>query len=210
MPSPDAFARTVGRLGIAPDDRIVVYDDAGGAKAAARAWWMLRAIGHEAVAVLDGGLDAARAAGIPLSDDPSPSDPRAPYPAEPLRWRLPIATIDEVASGELTVIDVRAPERYRGEVEPYDPRAGHIPGAINLPLSEHLDERGRFMSPEALRALYRSIDPEHTIISCGSGVTACHTLLALERAGMGGARLYVGSWSEWCRSGRETRDGARP
>ena len=133
----------------------------------------------------------------------------------PRAWSLPTADIEAVArvarDPGWRVIDVRAAERYRGEVEAIDPVAGHIPGALNLPLTESLDREGRFAPPEALAAHFRArlglssgeVPMERVIVSCGSGVTACHTLLALEHAGLSGAALYVGSWSEWCRTGRE-------
>nr|WP_255663138.1 rhodanese-like domain-containing protein [Myxococcus sp. RHSTA-1-4] len=137
-------------------------------------------------------------------------DERPPYPAD--TWRLPTADIDEVERARLSpsmrVLDVRAAVRFRGEQEPIDPVAGHIPGAHNVPLSENL-EGGRFKSRDALRALYAPIlsgsSPEQLIVHCGSGVTACHTLLALQRAGLTGAKLYVGSWSEWCRNPERPR-----
>lgn len=216
LPSVEAFAATLGRLGIDPSTSVVLYDDKGGANAAARAWWMLRAVGHERVAVLDGGLAAAERAGIPLEAGDVGVEERPPYPVE--RWQRPTADIEEVArrahDAEWALVDVRAPERYRGDVEPLDPVAGHIPGARNVPLTESLDVDGRFRSPAELRAHFaerlgeRSM--ERVIVSCGSGVTACHTLLALERAGLFGASLYVGSWSEWCRSGREGASGEEP
>jgi thiosulfate/3-mercaptopyruvate sulfurtransferase len=182
----------------------------GGANAAARAWWLLRAVGHRSVEVLDGGLDAAERAGLSFESGETRVEARPPYPV-PSEWTLPTADIDEVArvarDPAWRVIDVRAAERYRGEVEPLDPVAGHIPGALNVPLTESLSEEGSFRSIDALASHFRSrlsdTPMERVIVSCGSGVTACHTLLALEHAGLSGAALYVGSWSEWCRSGRE-------
>ncbi|HJL14230.1 MAG TPA: sulfurtransferase [Sandaracinaceae bacterium LLY-WYZ-13_1] len=216
LPSLEDWALTLGRLGITPTTPVVVYDDAGGAKAAARAWWMLRAVGHDAVAVLDGGLPAAEAAGLPTASGETTVEPAPPYPVE--RWVAPTKTIDEVAAlgrdEGWRLIDVRARERYRGDREPLDPAAGHIPGARNVPLAENLDEGGRFLAPEALRALYAErlgdVSAARVVVSCGSGVTACHTVLALEHAGLPGASLYVGSWSEWCRSGREGATGDTP
>jgi thiosulfate/3-mercaptopyruvate sulfurtransferase len=210
LPPLDAFAATLGGWGIAPDTDVVVMDDRGGALSASRAWWMLRAVGHPRVAVLDGGLDAARAIGLPVVTGPSPTPtPRPPYPVHAFEGT---ADLDEVETlrrdPRAVLIDVRTAERYRGDNEALDPIAGHIPGAINLPLAANLGEDGRFLGPDALRALYEDalgeVPPERTIVSCGSGITACHTLLALERAGLSGARLFVGSWSQWCR----TRPGA--
>jgi thiosulfate/3-mercaptopyruvate sulfurtransferase len=215
LPPIDVWARTLGRLGIRSETAVVVYDDAGGAMAAARLWWMLRASGHRDVAVLDSGLAAARAAGIPIDRERAAVAPVEPYPVT--AWTLPIVDIDEVESARRdpgrVVIDVRAPERYRGESETIDPVAGHIPGARNVPLSENL-AGGRWKPPEELRAMYRrvlgDVPPERTVVHCGSGITACHTLLALARAGLPGAALYVGSWSEWCRTGRPIATGSEP
>jgi thiosulfate/3-mercaptopyruvate sulfurtransferase len=215
LPRVDAWAATLGTLGITPSTWVVLYDDKGGANAAARAWWMLRAVGHERVAVLDGGFAAAeRVLPMQAGDVAVPSS--APYPVT--AWQSPMRDIDEVAramrDASAVLVDVRAPERYRGEVEPLDPIAGHIPGAINVPLTESLDAHGRFRDRDALRAHFRArlgdAPIERVIVSCGSGVTACHTLLALEHAGLPGAALYVGSWSEWCRSGRERAEGSAP
>jgi thiosulfate/3-mercaptopyruvate sulfurtransferase len=210
LPTATAFAARLGRWGVGPGTHVVIYDDQGGANAAARMWWMVRALGHERTYVLDGGLAGALAAGAVLTQELPSTRERPPYPAE--AWRLPTADIDEVErarrSPSARVLDVRAAVRFRGEQEPIDPVAGHIPGAHNVPLSENLAD-GRFKSPEALRALYAPVvagsSPEQLIVHCGSGVTACHTLLALERAGLTGAKLYVGSWSEWCRNPERPR-----
>lgn len=206
LPARTSFARTLGALGITPATRVVVYDEGNGALAAARFWWMLRAVGHENVAVLDGGLAAAKAAGLPIDAEPVAIDAAPPYPLL-ADWRRACADIDEVdrlrRDPEWRVVDVRAADRYRGENETLDPVAGHIPGAINLPLTESLGPDGRFLAPDALRAHFEArlgVPPDRLVVSCGSGVTACHTLLALEHAGLEGARLYVGSWSEWCRN----------
>lgn len=219
LPPVRRWAERVGQWGIDPSTPVVIYDDRGGALAAARCWWMLRAIGHEPVAVLDGGLAAAQAAGLPIShkDDRGTVQPRGPYPAD--AWLRPLVDVEAVeralADPSWRVIDVRARARYRGDEEPLDPVGGHIPGAVGLPLTDHLGEDGRFLSPESLRAIYGSTAPggaapERTILSCGSGVTACHTLLAFEAAGLEGAPLYVGSFSEWSRSGREVKTGDLP
>jgi thiosulfate/3-mercaptopyruvate sulfurtransferase len=208
LPPVETFAARLGSWGVTPASHVVIYDEQGGANAAARLWWMLRSVGHERVQVLDGGLAQALAEGFVLTS--APSTPRAapPYPA--VKYQLPTVDIDHVAQARLRqdtrVLDVRAAVRFRGEQETFDPVAGHIPFAVNVPLSENL-ENGRFKSAEALRALYEPLHGEAShelIVHCGSGVTACHTLLALERAGLPGGKLYVGSWSEWC------RDPSRP
>lgn len=206
LPSPQAFGELLGKLGIVQESRVVIYDDKGGANAAARFWWMLRSIGHEKVQVLSGGIQAAERAGMPIDLESVEPTLAAAYPAA--AWKLPLTTIDEVEAAATSespvVIDVRAAFRYKGESEPIDPVAGHIPGAINIPLSENLDENGEFLSSDRLREKYGPIIREgETTIHCGSGVTACHTILALESAGFEIPKLYVGSWSEWCRSGKE-------
>jgi thiosulfate/3-mercaptopyruvate sulfurtransferase len=214
LPDVQDFARRLGAWGVTPASRLVAYDDQNGANAAARFWWMLRALGHEQVQVLEGGVAALRAAGLGFTSEEPPLLDAPPYPARAFAW--PLADIDEVerarAAADRRVIDVRASVRFRGESEPIDPIAGHIPGARNLPLTDNLRADGTFKSAEELRALYAGalggVAPERAIIHCGSGVTACHTLLALERAGMHGAKLYVGSWSEWCRRPEREREPA--
>lgn len=212
-PLPDiaTFAARLGAWGITPSSHVLLYDDQGGANAAARAWWMLRAAGHERVQVIDGGLSALRAAGHSLTSEPAHATPASPYPTTGFAWGL--AAIDEVERARTdaarSVLDVRAGFRFRGESEPLDPVAGHIPGARNLPYGENLRGDGTFKSHDELRALYDGVldgrEPSQLIVHCGSGVTACHTLLALARAGLPGARLYVGSWSEWCRNPERAR-----
>lgn len=199
---------TVARWGFTPDTPIVVYDASSGALAAARAWWMLTASGHTSVAVLQGGLAAAHAAGLPMAHGPATTSPRSP--TQPRPWTRPtvdIATVEQArVDPAFTVIDVRAAPRFAGDAEPIDPIAGHIPGARSAPLTEHLDAHAHFLPPAALRSQLLGVldgtPPSRAIVHCGSGVTACHTLLALEAAGLPGASLYVGSWSEWCRSDR--------
>lgn len=209
LPTPEAFARTLARLGVEPASRVVVYDDQGGANAAARLWWMLRAYEHPRVRVLDGGWAAIGAAAqrgeLGLARGPVLDATVAPYPVR--AWLSDEADVEDVlrlrTDPAWLVIDVRAAPRYRGESEPIDPIAGHIPGAVNVPLAENLGPDGRFLAAGTLRAKYEALlagrPVEQVIVHCGSGVTACHTLLALERAGLRGALLYVGSWSEWCR-----------
>lgn len=208
LPPIDAFRATLGRWGIGPETPVVIYDTSGGVLAAARAWWMLRAVGHEAVAVLDGPWDA-----LPTTDVAPAPAMAPPYPARTEGWALPTVEADEVDLRRVDpawrVIDVRAPERFEGRVEPLDPVAGHIAGAVNLPCAANL-EGGRFLDSAKLRERFEAfgVPPERLVLNCGSGVTACHTLLALEHAGLPGASLYVGSWSEWCRSGRPQARGA--
>jgi thiosulfate/3-mercaptopyruvate sulfurtransferase len=195
LPDPGAFAARMSELGVADQDLVVAYDDSGGVMAA-RLVWMLRATGHDA-ALLDGGLAAYPGS---LETEP-PSRTLAvfterPWPAERL------ATIDEAADVRNTVVDARAPERFRGESEPIDPRAGHIPGALNVPCRDHVDANGRFKSPEVIRRNF-GIEAGSDVISyCGSGVTACHNLLAMEYAGLGVGRLYPGSWSAYSNTDR--------
>ncbi|OWK98167.1 sulfurtransferase [Kaistella haifensis DSM 19056] len=209
-PLPDLFdfAKTLSELGISENSRIVIYDDKNGANAAARCWWMLYAFGIEKVQVLDSGFQIAEKAGLEMNSGNEhfhQSTIRIPE-----KWQFPTSDIDEVedllSEKSATVIDVRDAYRYNGESEPIDPIAGHIPGAINIPLTENLTENGTFLQPEILKENYQKIlnnHPEKLIIHCGSGVTACHTILAMAYAGMEIPALYVGSWSEWCRSGKE-------
>ncbi len=194
LPDPEAFAASLGQLGIGGGDTVVAYDDDGGV-IAARLVWMLRATGHEA-AVLDGGIDAWDG-----SLEAGPSE-RAAAEFAASEWpRELIATIDEVAdAGEAVLLDARDRDRYSGAFEPADPRAGHIPGARSLPVREHAGPDGRLPAPEELRERLRAagVGDESAVISyCGSGVTACHNLLVLEHAGMRPGRLYPGSWSQW-------------
>jgi thiosulfate/3-mercaptopyruvate sulfurtransferase len=210
-----AFAAQLGAWGIGPDTEVVAYDASGGSNAAARLWWMLRALGHARVAVLDGGLQAALGAGMTLTVENTAVEPAPPYPA--VRWRLPQVDADGVEGlrhdPTRKLLDVRSAVRWRGDTEPFDPVAGHIPGSLNLAWNDNLGPDGRFKAPELLRAQFEALldgtPPERLTVHCGSGVTACHTLLALEVAGLAGAALYVGSWSEWCRSGRELALGSK-
>ncbi|RMG49113.1 MAG: sulfurtransferase [Acidobacteria bacterium] len=201
LPEIDRFAGTLGRWGIDERVQVVAYDDSGGA-VAARLWWMLRWLGHDAVAVLDGGWPAWQEEERPAQSGVETRAPRTFVPRP--RPELIITSEDiEAALGRATyrLIDARAPERYRGEQEPIDPIAGHIPGAVSAPFAGNLDARGRFRSPEELRARFQAIlgdlPPERAVLYCGSGVTAAHNLLAMAHAGLGEGRLYVGSWSEW-------------
>ncbi|WP_040284506.1 sulfurtransferase [Tessaracoccus massiliensis] len=200
LPDPQRFADGLGAVGIGDDTTVVAYDDAGGAMAA-RLVWLLRMLGRDA-ALLDGGLQA-------YDDDLSTEAPvatRATFTVQPWPTEA-LATIDEAAAGE-TVLDARAGERFRGESEPLDARAGHIPGARNFPLAGNLDATGRFLSPAQLRERFSGIDDAREVISyCGSGITACHNLIAMERAGLGQGRLYPGSWSQYSGTDRPISTG---
>jgi thiosulfate/3-mercaptopyruvate sulfurtransferase len=206
LPEVPDFCKVLGKLGITPQTHVVVYDDQNGANAAARMWWMLRALGHKKVQVLEGGIQAGQKTGIPVTTEIAEIIEASPYPSA--NWSLGIATMEEVEKAawdkEKLVIDVRSQERYRGEKEPIDLIAGHIPGAENVPLTENMDENGNFFSQEKLRDKYNEllgeISNENIIVHCGSGVSACHTLLALDYTGLGIPKLYVGSWSEWSRN----------
>ncbi len=200
LPDAAAFEAAARRAGIGPGTLVVAYDEAaeGGA---ARLWWLLRHFGHDAVTVLDGGLRAWREEGGELvagDERVEPGDFRAAAP--PVKDAV---TAEELAAATAVLLDARAPRRYRGEVEPIDPVAGHIPGAVNLPFAE-LAPEGRFLPPPELRARFEAAgvnSGDEAVAYCGSGVTACVLVLAAEVAGIGAARLYPGSWSEW--SGRE-------
>ena len=208
LPPLDVWLARLGNWGATPSTPIVVYDAAGGGMAAARVWWMLRAIGHEALAVVDGGWKALHAAGVPSEAGESSANLARPYPCEVDHWpAIDAGFVERVRSDpSWRVIDARAPERYEGKIEPLDPVAGHITGAHNLYWQSQLDGDGMFHSRATLRERYVQIlgdvPPEHVICYCGSGVTACHLLLAMEACGLSGAQLYVGSWSEWCRQER--------
>lgn len=208
LPSPKDFSETLSALGISPSDHVVVYDDKNGSNFAARFWWMMRAVGHEKIQVLNGGFQSAIQSGFPTSSGIEIFD-KTTYPVQ--EWKLPLAEIEEVEKArqkdQNIVIDVRDKNRFDGLTEPLDLIAGHIPGAVNVPLTENLDENGFFKSPEELAKKYKAIigdkKTENTIVHCGSGVTACHTLLAMDYAGLPIPKLYVGSWSEWSRNDRE-------
>jgi thiosulfate/3-mercaptopyruvate sulfurtransferase len=207
LPGQQAFVEQLRAWGVNDNTQVVAYDAHGG-MFAARLWWMLRWVGHEAVAVLDGGLPAWQAAGQGLS-----TDAPAPHARGTISARAPLVTtvdvtqvLHNVEHGGKTVVDARAPDRFRGENETIDPVGGHIPGAKNRFFKDNLQPDGRFKAPQQLKAeLGVAVgDPKSAIMQCGSGVTACHNLLALEVAGLPGASLYPGSWSEW------SADPARP
>jgi len=207
LPERDALARRLGELGITPASAVVCYDAQGGPYAS-RAWWLLRWMGHSDVAVLDGGPAAWREAGGAITAEVTTPHASAPYPAQPAA--MPTIDADSLLArlGRLQVVDARAGERFRGEVEPLDKAAGHIPGARNRLFRDNLGPDGRFKSPAALRGewlpLLAGSDSSLIVQQCGSGVTACHNLLALAHAGLGDSVLYPGSWSEW------SADPARP
>jgi len=208
LPNVKKFGGTLAALGISPSTHVVIYDDKNGANAAARFWWMLKAVGHDKVQVLDGGLEEAIRAGFPMSEKVENLPKKGEYKCD--KWFLPIADlaeIDEVyQKTDYLIIDVRETPRYNGETEPFDKFSGHIPNAINIPFAENLDAMGCFLSPKALREKYEkeleNFNSENIIVHCGSGVTACHTLLALDYAGLEIPKLYVGSWSEWSSNDR--------
>lgn len=199
-PQATAFAAWLGRVGVTPATRVVAYDAGDGAYAA-RLWWLLRSFGHARVAVLDGGLAAWTAAGLPLETVVPGIEPAPPYPGRFATERLldPAAVAARVAAGDL-LVDVRGAERFRGEVEPIDRIAGHVPGARNRPYASNLRD-GRFRPAAELAAQFDALlagrPPSASIAMCGSGVTACHHLLAMAHAGRDGAALFTGSWSGW-------------
>jgi thiosulfate/3-mercaptopyruvate sulfurtransferase len=195
LPPVADFVALLGRAGITPGTLVVGYDSAGGA-VASRLWWMLRSIGHGQVAVLDGGYQAWVAAGHAVTAEPPVVQPVTYPPA--VEWTGIVAADDLAESAVLgaTVIDSRAGERYRGEVEPIDARAGHIPGAINRFHGDNLGPGGTHRSLAEIAERFAGVG-ERPIVYCGSGVTACHNLLAMSLVGINQARLYPGSWSEW-------------
>jgi thiosulfate/3-mercaptopyruvate sulfurtransferase len=200
LPDPERLAARLREWGVGPSSQVVAYDDAGGS-IAARAWWLARWLGHDAVAVLDGGFEAWASAGYPVTGEVTKS--RHGDFRHRLRNELlaEAGEVDRMRQSERDrVFDARSEERFRGEIEPIDPVAGHIPGASCLPFSENL-EQGRFRSVGALRDRFqkalREISPDRAVVYCGSGVTACHDILAAAHAGFDGMKLYAGSWSEW-------------
>ena len=201
LPDPSELRRRLGTFGIAPGVQVVAYDQDTGAFAS-RLWWLLRWVGHRAVAVLDGGLAKWTAEGRPTRggiERRKQSDFRGERNRDMI---VDAATVTQVTKRrDWRLLDARAPERYRGEVEPIDKKAGHIPTAVNHPFQTNLTAGGTFRSPSELRGQFEaslgSVPPPQIIAYCGSGVTACHNLLAMEHAGLHGAKLYPGSWSEW-------------
>lgn len=202
LPEREVFAATLSRYGVSANTQVVAYDNEGGIFAA-RLWWMLRWMGHFQVAVLDGGLAAWKMAKLPLSQEatlPAAADFAMRSGDQPLLAEEVLAHLDSAA---MLLLDARAPDRFSGEKETLDPVGGHIAGAINRFFADNLDENGIFFKPAAeLATEYFAIlagrNPGSVVQTCGSGVTACHNLLAMEIAGLQGSRLYPGSWSEWC------------
>lgn len=221
LPDPQALAARLAQLGVVAGTQAIVYDESNGSFAA-RAWWLIRWLGNPKVAVLDGGMSAWQRAGGPIEcGEAAPARDAAAAPAN--RAAAPSAVdaaavlstpelIEALADPRTLLIDARAPERFAGRVEPIDPVAGHIPGAVNHPFGTNLSTDGRFLERQELERRWRDRlgdrSPRDVIVMCGSGVTACHHLLALAHAGLPGARLYAGSWSEWIRDPR--RPVARP
>ena len=203
LPTPEALARTVGAWGIDNTTQVVAYDQDSGAFAA-RLWWLLRWLGHEAVAVLDGGFAEWQRCGFEISAAVPEIQARTFVPRVRPDFYIDAGQVAALARDpSARVLDARAPERYAGTVEPIDPVGGHIPGARNHPFAANLDANKRFLPRAELQkkfaASLSSVPSERTIAMCGSGVTACHLLLGLEHAGLHGGRLYAGSWSEWIR-----------
>jgi thiosulfate/3-mercaptopyruvate sulfurtransferase len=229
LPEREAFHAAMARWGVAADTAVVVYDHGPGALAA-RLWWLLRSVGHRQVQLLDGGLQAWKAAGAPLSSaaDASEADEASPGLSSSLAaagapvtaawpgWLDNEALSVGLASGQWCLIDAREAARYRGEIEPIDPIAGHIPGALNRPFSANLDANGCFKPPGQLGEEFVELlgdyarSPERVVHQCGSGVTACHNLLAMEVAGLQGSLLHAPSWSGWIAEGREVASGPGP
>jgi thiosulfate/3-mercaptopyruvate sulfurtransferase len=202
LPHVSDIAGTLSEWGVDSSVQVVAYDDAGGAMAAARLWWLLRWLGHPAAAVLDGGWQRWRKEGLPLRRGEERRPRRTFMPELQPALLFQTAEIERlVHNPQFRILDVRSAERYRGENETIDPVAGHIPGAISAPYPENLDAEGNFLLPERLRARYQAlldgVPGENAIFYCGSGVTAAQALLAVSYAGLGEAVLYAGSWSEW-------------
>lgn len=208
LPTPDRWRETVSQWGITPSTQVVAYDVTGGSLAAVRLWWLLRAYGHSLVAVLDGGYPKWLRENRPLSASLPPAREAVQFTAGLNPQSL--VTVDQLLllyrDPDYRLIDARAAERFRGEVEPLDAVAGHIPGAINRPVAQNLNADQTFKSAAQLRSeflrILGRIAPQQVIAYCGSGVTGVHNLLALEIAGLSGAKLYPGSWSEWIRDPR--------
>jgi len=232
LPSPAAFVAALGALGIGREHRVVTYDDAGGT-VAARLWWMLDVLGHPRTAVLDGGIDAWRAAGLPLTADVPDFAPAEPWPGVPATWPHTISREELVPRlGKVTLLDARAPERYCGEIEPIDRVAGHIPTAVSAPTGTFLGPDGRFLARDALRERFTAlgaagapgggaerpggveqpggIGERPVVVACGSGVNACQLALAMRAACLPDPLLYPGSYSDWSRAGMPITTGDAP
>ena len=209
LPDVEIFEKTLEKIGLSKNAHIILYDDKNGANASARLWWMLRSTGFEKVQVLNGGLQTAEKFGIETTAEiPVAKNSESLHLTS---WNLPTKNLEDVkfasTNSENAIVDVRENARYNGETEPIDLIAGHIPNAINLPFQNNLDENGLFKSPEILKKYFLKAlhdqDSKNIIVHCGSGVTACHTILAMDYAGLPIPNLYVGSWSEWSRNNLE-------
>ncbi|MES2624630.1 MAG: sulfurtransferase [Pseudomonadota bacterium] len=198
LPSREEWSRTVQAWGINPDVQVVLYDDAGGA-AAARMWWMLKWLGHANVAVLDGGWQAWLAEGLPVFADTPAAPAATDFSYRDVKPLATLLTADQLDANTQVLLDAREPPRFRGEMEPIDPVAGHIPGAFCSPFSGNLRPDGTFKSPEDLRLKFSTAAQagKPVVAYCGSGITACHNILAMQIAGLPMPALYAGSWSEW-------------
>jgi thiosulfate/3-mercaptopyruvate sulfurtransferase len=208
LPDLGGFVQTLRRWGVDQETQVVVYDDTLGS-IAVRLWWMLRYLGHKAAALMDGGFPLWSEEGRPLTDKVPHQKPSLFVSGSALAGVVDTPQLErELRAETSTVLDARAADRFRGEIEPIDPVAGHIPGALNRPFTLNLTASGEFLPPQLLREIFRhqlgDHEPRRVVHMCGSGVTACHNLLAMDYAGLPGSRLYVGSWSEWI------RDPARP
>ncbi|EGW20434.1 sulfurtransferase [Methylobacter tundripaludum] len=204
LPNFALLAKKLGDWGVTNTSQVVVYDDAGGAFAD-RLWWLLRCMGHDKVAVLNGGIKQWQKQGLPVTTTLPTVKPATFRPSlNDVAWLSALQVQNNMAKKSICLIDARTPERYRGEQEPIDPVAGHIPGALNRAFQLNLDSNGLFLSAEQLREQFNQLigatAPEQVVHYCGSGVTACHNLLAMEYAGLTGSKLYAGSWSEWIRN----------
>lgn len=206
LPSIKKFAELLEKLSIDKESHIVIFDDKNGANAATRFWWMLKAAGHKKVQILNGGKHAFEK--LSLHRINASSKPKRVDKYTISNWQLPLSNLKEVEKfsehKDYLVVDVRETQRFKGEYEPIDLIAGHIPGAINIPFSTNLNEDGNFLPPNLLKEKYekafQNIKPENIIIHCGSGVTACHTIFSIAYAGLVIPKLYIGSWSEWSRN----------
>jgi len=203
LPDQRAFCARLGEWGITPDTQVVVYDDSFGSMAV-RLWWLLRGLGHKQVALLDGGLPKWVREKHPVTSA-SAAITLHSYPcSDHVEWGVDAATVNRIRqSATHTLVDARPEQRFSGEIEPLDRVAGHIPGAVNWVFEENLDLDGTFLPADELRESYlhllNGVTPENVVHTCGSGVTACHNILAMEIAGLSGSQLYPGSWSEWIR-----------
>jgi thiosulfate/3-mercaptopyruvate sulfurtransferase len=202
LPDPKVLSEKLCRWGVGINRQVVVYDDSYGS-IAARLWWMIRWLGHPSVSLMDGGYQKWAREKRPVTAETwsAPAHGICPSLPERSQWLSSAEVLDQMRSGQGILFDSRMEMRFTGEVDPIDPVAGHVPGAINWPFDENLDMDGTFLAPEALRETYQALlkgtPPERVTHMCGSGVTACHSLLAMEVAGLPGSKLYAGSWSEW-------------